>query len=317
MLASKIAPVSPALELRAVTKRYGRVEALREVSLAGQPGEVLGLLGPNGAGKTTAVKCLAGLIQPSAGEALLGGRPARLPSSRQALGYVPERPDLPGWLSAAELMDREGRMFALPRPLRRERTARLLDRVGLPGPLWTRRVGTWSKGEQARLLLALALVGEPRALLLDEPTDGLDPLGRRAVKDLLVELRAEGRAVLLNSHLLGEVAEVCDRVVVLRAGQVVGEGSPAELEAAHRPLYELRLGAALDEAALGALRERWSDARAQGPQLELSLAGPEETDALVDWLRARGCSLRELRPRHSLEDAVLELVRPAPRDAGR
>lgn len=301
---------APALELRAVSKRYGRVEALREVALEVQPGQVVGLLGPNGAGKTTAVKCLAGLVLPSAGQALIAGEPAQRPASRVGLGFVPERPELPRWMSAAELLDREGRMFGLPRPVRRERTARLLDRVGLPGSLWTRRVGTWSKGEQARLLLALALVGDPRALLLDEPTDGLDPLGRRAVKDILGQLRAEGRAVLLNSHLLGEVEEVCDQVVVLRAGQVVGRGAPAELQAAHRPVYEVRLGAPLDEAALAALRERWSDARAQGAALELSLTGPEETDALVDWLRGRGSSLRELRPRHSLEEAVLQLVRP-------
>ena len=302
--------MAAAFQLEQVTKRYGAVEALHEVSFAGHPGEVVGLLGPNGAGKTTAVKCLVGLVHPGAGRALLQGEPAHLPESRRSLGYVPERPVLPGWLDAAELMDREGRMYGLPRPLRREVTARLLDRLGLPGAMWRRRVGTWSKGEQTRLLVALALVGDPGVVLLDEPTDGLDPIGRRAVKDVLGELRKEGRAVLLNSHALAEVEEVCDRVVVLRAGRVVGEGTPAQLRAAHRPCYEVRLGAPPSPEVLADLRARWGEVQARDDALELTLSSVGETDALVDWLRERRVSLRELRRKDGLEEAVLRLVAP-------
>lgn len=307
----------PAFELSCVSKRYGQVEALHEVSLAGHPGEVVGLVGENGAGKTTAVKCLVGLVRPSAGQALLLGAPATVTEVRAGLGYVPERPELPGWLTAAELIDREGRLLGLARPVRRERTARLLDLVGLQGDLWSRRVETWSKGERTRLALALALTGDPRVVLLDEPTDGLDPLGRRLVKDLVQRLRGEDRAVLLNSHILAEVEEVCDRVVILRAGRVVAQGRPAELRAA-RPgaAVQVRLGAPPDEADLVALRARWADARADGERLELTLASLEETDALVDLLRGRGRSLRELRAQGSLEQAFLELVAPPPAAAG-
>src|SRR5690606_4964774 len=145
----------PALEVRDLVKRYprARTEALRGVSLEGHPGQIVGLLGPNGAGKTTTVKCLVGLVRPTSGAALIHGEDAATPAARRRLGYMPEAAAHPPFLTAAELLDREGRLLELPRAERRARTATLLDRVGLTDGVWTRRVGTYSKGERARLSL--------------------------------------------------------------------------------------------------------------------------------------------------------------------
>jgi ABC-2 type transport system ATP-binding protein len=249
--------MTPAFQAIDLTKRYGRggPEALRGVTLQGEPGELLGLLGPNGAGKTTTVKCLVGLVRPTSGRALIGGLDASSPEARRALGYLPEAPAFAAHLTAAELLDREGQLLGLPRAERRGRTATLLDRTGLTDQVWSRRVGTYSKGERARLGLALALMGDPAVLLLDEPTDGLDPVGRKDVRDLLRALREEGRAVMLNSHLLAEVEACCDRVIIIKAGKVLAQGRTDELLAGggKGAVYRARLAAPLGDGALAAL----------------------------------------------------------------
>jgi ABC-2 type transport system ATP-binding protein len=304
--------MSPAFEVRDLAKRYGRrgPAALRGVSLSGERGQLLGLLGPNGAGKTTTIKCLAGLVRPTSGLALLEGLPAARPAARRVLGYLPEAAAYPAHLTAAELLDREGRLLDLPRAERRGRTATLLDRVGLTDQVWSRRIGTYSKGERARLGLCLALMGDPPVLLLDEPTDGLDPVGRKAVRDLLRALRDEGRAVLLNSHLLSEVEACCDHVVIIKAGQVVAQGPTPELlaGAGGKVVYRARLAEPLDAAGLEALRARVPGATQAGAELTLPLEQVDALDPALDLLRARGGRLRELVAGQRLEDLFLDLV---------
>lgn len=302
-----------AFELRDVSKRFGwRVEALRGVSLAGAPGEIVGLLGPNGAGKSTAVKCLAGLVRPDAGEARIGGEDARRPAARRALGYMPERPAYPEYCTAAEVLDLEGRLLGLARAERRARTARLLDRVGLTDAVYRRRVRTYSKGERARLGVAVALIGEPAVALFDEPTDGLDPVGRKAVRELLLELRREGRAVLLNSHLLSEVEATCDRVVILKAGRVVAAGPREALQANRRAVYRVRLAAPPDPALVDTIGGLAVAASCEGAELTITLEQPEEIDWVVDFLREQDASIRELRAETSLEEVFLDLVGEGP-----
>jgi ABC-2 type transport system ATP-binding protein len=215
-----------ALSAHALTKRYGRVQALDEVSLEVQPGELVGLLGPNGAGKSTFVKIACGLIRASRGKAELCGAPAGSPAARSALGYLAELFRFPGWCSADELLLLHQRLAGSTggEPERSE----LLELVGLTEARG-RRVEDMSKGMQQRLGIAQALVGTPRMLFLDEPTSALDPAGRRTVRELLEELRKRGVAVLLNSHLLSEVELVCDRVVIIHRGEVVTAGRPQEL----------------------------------------------------------------------------------------
>ena len=211
-----------ALSGQALAKRYGRVQALDDVSIDVQPGELVGLLGPNGAGKSTFVKIACGLIRASRGKAELCGAPA----ARAALGYLAELFRFPGWCSADEVLRLHQRLARSPggEPERGE----LLELVGLTAAR-AMQVDAMSKGMQQRLGIAQALVGSPRVLLLDEPTSALDPAGRRTVRALLEELRGREIGVLLNSHLLSEVELVCDRVVILSRGRVVAAGRPEDL----------------------------------------------------------------------------------------
>jgi ABC-2 type transport system ATP-binding protein len=218
--------VPAALRCESLEKRYGAVAALGGVDLEVAPGELLGLLGPNGAGKSTLTKIACGLVRASGGRAEVEGAPAGSAEARAAIGYLAELFRFPDWLAADELL-------ALHQDLSGSEggageRARLLELVGLAEAAGT-KVGSMSKGMQQRLGIAQALVGSPRLLMLDEPTSALDPVGRRVVRDLMRDLRERGIAVVLSSHLLSEVELVCDRVAILVGGNIVAQGTPAEL----------------------------------------------------------------------------------------
>jgi ABC-2 type transport system ATP-binding protein len=222
-------PVPAALAVSGLAKRYGALEALRGVDLQVEAGELVGLLGPNGAGKSTLVKIACGLVRPTSGRAEVCGARAGSREARGALGYLAEFFRFPGWTSADELLELHQRLAGSSGGAGER--SELLELVGLTDAR-TRRVEEMSKGMQQRLGIAQALVGAPQLLLLDEPTSALDPVGRRTVRTLLEELRRRGVSVLLNSHLLSEIELVCDRVVILLAGEVVTAGTPGELASA-------------------------------------------------------------------------------------
>jgi len=215
-----------ALAVEGLVKRYGSVEALKGVDLEVGEGELFGLLGPNGAGKSTLVKISVGLVRATKGRAEVAGARAGSRAARAKIGYLAELFRFPGWYTADEVLILHQRLAGSPGGAA-ERN-RLLELVALADAR-DRRVSDMSKGMQQRLGVAQALVGSPRMLLLDEPTSALDPAGRRIVREVLENLRDEGVSVLLNSHLLSEIELVCDRVAILRAGEVVAAGSPAEL----------------------------------------------------------------------------------------
>jgi ABC-2 type transport system ATP-binding protein len=231
--------VSAAFDCRDLSKRYGATVALGGVDLEVQPGELVGLLGPNGAGKSTLVKIACGLVRPSGGAAQVAGHPAGSAAARATIGYLAELFRFPDWLRADELLSLHQRLAGSNGGVAER--SELLALVELAEDAGT-RVGAMSKGMQQRLGIAQALVGSPRLLMLDEPTSALDPVGRRIVRDLLVELKRRGVAVLLNSHLLSEVERVCDRVAILVGGKVVARGSPAELARARGVEVELEGG---------------------------------------------------------------------------
>ena len=218
--------MSAAFDCRELGKRYGATVALAGVDLEVQPGELVGLLGPNGAGKSTLVKIACGLVRPTGGSARVGGEPAGSAAARATLGYLAELFRFPGWLRGDELLELHQRLAGSDGGVAEREE--LLELVGLRDAAAV-RVEAMSKGMQQRLGIAQALVGSPRLLMLDEPTSALDPVGRRIVRDLLVELKRRGVAVLLNSHLLSEVERVCDRVAILVGGRIVAQGAPAEL----------------------------------------------------------------------------------------
>ncbi len=191
-------------------------------------GEIFGFLGPNGAGKTTSVKLLLGLLKPTSGEAWLLGEPIGDLGTRRRIGYLPELFRYQGWLDAREVLALHCELAPLPRSTWKEEIAAALDTVGLTDRA-DDRVSTFSKGMQQRLGLAAALVGKPELVFLDEPTSALDPVGRHDVREIIRGLSDRGTAVFLNSHLLSEVEQVCDRVAVVDHGRVIASGTMDEL----------------------------------------------------------------------------------------
>ena len=299
-------PPSPAVWCSDLRKRYGRQTAVDGVSLTVGRGEVMGLLGPNGAGKTTVIKILLGLVRPDAGDVLLLGRPARDPHARARVGYLPELFRYQPWLTAAEVLALHVRLTGVSVPAEEQRES--LAAVGLTDRARD-RVGGFSKGMQQRLGLAVALVARPELVILDEPTSALDPLGRADVRDLLISLRARGVSVLLNSHLIGEVERVCDRVVILDKGRVAASGTLAELLGRR----EVRLR--LDGVSAGA-EERLAAAgplTRDGDWFTVALSAEEDATtvpALVADLVALGVRVHAVEPgRISLEERLLGILR--------
>jgi ABC-2 type transport system ATP-binding protein len=222
-----------ALLFQDVSKTYRKfggsgVVALESVSLTVVPGQIYGLLGPNGAGKTTLIKCALDLARADEGSVSIHGRSSTSPSARQNVGYLPEDHRLPDHMTADQLMDFVGSLCEMPKEKRKARTDELLEIVGLT----KRRVSkirTFSKGMRQRLGVAQALIHEPNLLILDEPNEGLDPLGRADMKDLLIKLKEHGLTVFISSHILTEIERLCDRVAILHEGRLVHEASVEEL----------------------------------------------------------------------------------------
>jgi ABC-2 type transport system ATP-binding protein len=275
--------MAAALQATEVRKSYGSIEALKGVSLEVGEGELVGLLGPNGAGKSTLVKIACGLVRPTGGTASIAGQPAGSPAAHRALGYLAELFRFPDWLTADELLGMHQQLAGSDGGARER--MQLLDLVGLADAS-AMRVGAMSKGMQQRLGIAQAMVGGPRLLLLDEPTSALDPAGRRTVRRLLEELRGQGVAVLLNSHLLSEVELVCDRVAIIARGELVAAGTPDQLSRAGGVEVETSAGTRLFERAT----------REDAPQIVRDLVAAGEDVYEVRVLRS------------SLEDAYLEAV---------
>ncbi|RLT16952.1 MAG: ABC transporter ATP-binding protein [Planctomycetota bacterium] len=192
------------------------------------PNEIFGLLGPNGSGKSTTIKLILGLLRKSKGKLTVFGQDPANVSVKARIGYLPEESYMYRFLNPVETLDYYGKLFGLPKKVRRSRTDELLEMVGLEGAS-QRAVGEFSKGMARRLGLAQALINDPELLILDEPTSGLDPIGTRQVKDLLLDLRRRGKTILLSSHLLADVEDVCDRMVVLYGGKIRAEGTATEL----------------------------------------------------------------------------------------
>jgi len=204
------------------------IVAVRDLNLRVEPGEVYGLLGPNGSGKSTTLKIILGLVSPSHGRTEIFGRDSRLVESREAVGFLPENPYFYKYLSGEETLRFFGRLCRLGGARLKNRTDELLELVGLTKAR-KRRLGTYSKGMLQRIGLAQALIHEPKLLVLDEPTAGVDPAGSRQIRDLIVDLKRRGITVLLSSHLLAQAQEICDRVAILADGALVREGRLEEL----------------------------------------------------------------------------------------
>ncbi|HRX87317.1 MAG TPA: ABC transporter ATP-binding protein [Phycisphaerae bacterium] len=278
----------PVVQTAALTKafrdfwRRPRVQAVSDLDLAIRPGEVFGLLGPNGSGKSTTIKLILGLLFPTRGRVAVFGRPPTDVAIKKRIGYLPEESYLYQFLNARETLDFYGRLFQQHGKVRSERLGMLLDMVGLQREA-KRRVGEYSKGMARRIGLAQALINDPEFLILDEPTSGLDPIGTRQIKDVIRRLGDMGKTILLSSHLLADVEDVCDRVCILYGGRKRAEGTIDELLA--RDDRTQITSDRLDEATIAEIRELM--ARHGAADIEVSV------------------------PRGRLEHLFLEIVREA------
>jgi ABC-2 type transport system ATP-binding protein len=311
-----------ALRIRGLSKAYRvghifqkRRPALKSLTLDVEQGEVFGYLGPNGSGKTTTLKILMGLVFPDAGEAAVLGRPLADAGWRQRVGYLPEHPYLYDYLTPREYLDYAGRLFGLPASVRRERTDALLARVGLAhvADLAMRR---FSKGMVQRAGVAQALINDPEMVFLDEPMSGLDPVGRRLVRDLILELKGRGKTVFFSTHILSDAETLCDRVAVLRGGELLSAGRLDDIlriDAEHLEVLASGLRAP-------ALLERLPDVRARhavGERWRLEVAAARLGE-VVQAIQADGGRILSVQPiRQSLEEYFFREMGPvAPAESG-
>jgi ABC-2 type transport system ATP-binding protein len=319
-----------AIDLSHVAKTYkGKVRALRGISMRVRRGEVYGLLGPNGAGKSTLVKILMTVISPSQCEGtMLGQRVGHKPTLAR-VGYLPEHHKFPSYLTGNQVIDFYGSLGGVAKADRRTRSAELLDLVGMSD--WGhKKVGGYSKGMRQRLGIAQALIADPDVVFLDEPTDGVDPVGRKDIRDVLATIRDRGKTVFLNSHLLSELEMICDRVGIMVKGEIRQEGTIDELTVdQHR--YQVKVppehGAVLAEVTTAISHPpasdpvgEWSGSRelsngsyirahADLGRAEINSADPALIQPLIDALRAKAVPILDVRgTRPSLEDLFMQAV---------
>jgi ABC-2 type transport system ATP-binding protein len=292
------------VETHGLRKRFGEKLAVADLSLSLGRGEIFGFLGPNGAGKTTSLKMLLGLIEPSGGRGQLLGRPIGTRAARAKVGFLPEHFRFQDWLTGRELLLLHGRLYGLSGADLARRAEALLARVDLLEAAG-RKLREYSKGMLQRAGLAAALLNDPEVVFLDEPTSGLDPMGRRLVRDLMHELKRKGVAVFLNSHLLGEVEQTCDRVVFLKSGRVVHEHALGAADA----VLEVELRAdGLDAAALADLA-RFGDVREEPDMLCVRVADASLVPEMARAVVGRGARLHHLAVRRtSLEALFLQVM---------
>jgi len=281
-----------------------RKQVLRDVSLTVERGEVYGFLGPNGAGKTTSLKCLLGLLSPDAGSVEIFGRPGSDPKARRKLGYLPEQPYFYPHLTGRELVDYFGRLFDLPADVRRRRTDELIELVGMSAKA-SQPIKQYSKGMMQRIGMAQALINDPELVILDEPMSGLDPIGRREVKDIILGLKARGTTVFFSSHILADAEVLCDRVGLLFEGRIVRESGVDELLEGRVQYWDATCDDLKPDQVPG------HDCRAtQGDRLYFRIAAADELERWIDTVRRAGGRVVQVSPhRYTLEDFFLGAIR--------
>ena len=300
-------PRSPAVHTLELRKVFRRTTALQGLSMTVGRGEVLAFLGPNGAGKTTAVKLLLGLIRPTSGDAMVLGAPAGDREARRRIGYLAELFRFQNWLTAREVLAFHCQLLRIPFGQARDEVEAALLRVGLRDR-GDDRVGAFSKGMQQRLGLGVALLGQPELVFLDEPTSALDPVGRHDVREVIRGLRAAGTTVFLNTHLLDEAQQVCDRVSIIDHGRLVATGTMSEVIG----------GTTRVRIQVGGLAPGWwhnldgfGPCRQEGDWLAIEVAGGQVPE-LVRVIVAMGGQVEAVVPEHkSLEQRFLELLGPS------
>ena len=288
--------------------RRSEVTALRDVTVEVNSGEIFGLLGPNGAGKTSLVKILLSVSFPSSGSATVFNEPLGSLFIRKRSGYLPENHRYPTFLSGLETLMMFGRIHGLESRALKDRALALLQTVGLKD--WANhKIKKYSKGMLQRLGLAQALLNEPDVLFLDEPTDGVDPMGRKEIRDLLRELRNRGTTIFLNSHILSEVELICDRVAILNKGQVIKVGT-VDAITKKQDEYEFHLTKHVTKALCEKLKKILPGIQREGKLLRVVANNSKEMNTVIDFLRSKNILIQSITYRKStLEESFIELIK--------
>ncbi|MBC22859.1 MAG: ABC transporter ATP-binding protein [Phycisphaerae bacterium] len=301
-------PGQLAIDLEDVCKIYkGRIEALAGISMQVSKGEIFGLLGPNGAGKSTLVKIMMTVIHPTRARGTILGRPVGHKPTLARIGYLPEHHRFPLYLTGRQTVMYQAAMCGVSRTRRKRETDRLLDVVRMKS--WeNKKLSTYSKGMMQRIGLAASMVNDPDLVVLDEPTDGVDPVARREIRDVLSSMRADGRTVFLNSHLLSEVELVCDRVAILLQGRLSKEGTIDELtESSQR--YEIIISGPAPDWIGEFEGEAISLEDPERTRMNFQGFNPEQVQPVIDRLRAESIQVISIKDvRETLEDLFMRLV---------
>jgi ABC-2 type transport system ATP-binding protein len=300
--------MAAAIQIQGLTKKYlqrGEVVAVDNLTLDVEEGEIFGFLGPNGAGKTTTIKMLLGLIFPTAGSAMMLGRPIGDVDARRQISYLPESPYFYDHLTGGELLDFFGRLFGIPDERRRKRTDELIELVGLKNDR-QKQLKQYSKGMLQRIGLAQALINDPKLLIFDEPTSGLDPVAHIEIRNLIVSLRDQGKTVFLSSHQLSDVELVCDRIAILNYGRMVKAGAVDDLVQGSRTQITAER---VPPAGIEAIRKLVPDLASADGTMTAFHDDTEAVNQIVDLIRQHGGTLVSVVPqRRRLEDIFVESV---------
>ncbi len=303
----RVATGDTAIDLTDVRKRYRKVDALKGVSMKVNRGEVFGLLGPNGAGKSTLVKIMLTVVRPSHAEGTVLGEPIRHKGHLKRIGYLPEHARFPRYLTGRMVVEMAGAMHGMSTTDRKRRSNELLDTVGMTHAA-DRKISTYSKGMQQRIGIAQALVNDPDLVVLDEPTDGVDPKGRRDIRDVLAHLRESGKTVFVNSHLLSELEEVCDRFAIMVNGKVAQQGTLDDLTLGQLS-YEIEVQLDNVEAPPTVAAPAGIDSSWSGETLTIQTIDPAVVQPVIDGLRQQSVVIRSVRMvRPSLEDVFMRVA---------
>ena len=305
--------MTTAIEIDNLTKDYEtgfwrkkKIRALDGLALSVEQGQIFGFLGANGAGKTTTLKLLMRLIFPTSGTARVLDHDISDVSIHKRIGYLPENPYFYDYLTAREFLDYCAELFGYDRATRNNRTKRLLSLVGLEEKSWNRQLRKFSKGMLQRVGLAQALVNDPEIVFLDEPMSGLDPIGRRQVRDLIASLRTQGKTVFMCSHILSDIEVLCDSVAILKRGRLSQVGSLDELRARETSLVEV-IATSADPAEIGQHLPAGAKLTTTASGLRVEVADEQQVDAVIAALRKANGKLVAVQPvRQSLEELFLD-----------
>ncbi|MDP4091549.1 MAG: ABC transporter ATP-binding protein [Bacillota bacterium] len=294
------------IETEALTKLYGKKTGCKNISITVREGQIYAFLGPNGAGKSTFIKMLTGLIFPTSGRAEVLGKPLGDVEVREKLGYLPENFKYQDWMSGQDLLSFHASLYKLDRRISESRIEEVLELVKLKGNE-KYKIGSYSKGMQQRIGIASSLLCDPQLIILDEPTSALDPIGRKEVRDIMVELKKRGKTIFLNSHLLSDVEMLCDSVAIINKGSIIKEG-PLDTILYEKVTLEIHADN-ITGPILQKLGEIDKDMEYERDRICLQISGNEETASIAELIINNGGRLYGLIPhRETLENAFIRLI---------